>query len=124
MKITSEMVTRYCVAWECGSNSKDVDAITEWLMDSSLYTDSDRETFDGWESDDFRRLAEMISDRVDDKLWYAVQKDREDDWGNGSYDLDEAKEMARELREDYPDALIAVIRENDDPECIDEITEF
>ena len=58
------------------------------------------------------------------KLWYAVQKDREDDWGKGSYALEEAKEMAREQKEDYPDTLIAVIAENDDPLCIDEITEF
>ena len=49
------------------------------------------------------------------KLWYAVEMDREDnDWGTGSYDLDEAKAMA----EDMNALLIAVI---DRDECIDEI---
>lgn len=32
-------------------------------------------------------------------LWYAVMRDTEDtDWGAGSYDLDEAKAMARKYR--------------------------
>ena len=49
------------------------------------------------------------------KLWFAVEMDREDnDWGTGSYDLDEARRMA-----DSMDAeLIAVI---DGDICIDEI---
>ena len=51
--------------------------------------------------------------------WYAVLKDCTDtDWGYGSYDLDEAKEMAS----GYKDAYIAVIDETGpDPMCIDEI---
>ena len=57
--------------------------------------------------------------------WYAVQRDREDDWNTGSYDREEALEMARKLRADYPDALIAVIdNRGDNPVCVDEITEF
>lgn len=53
------------------------------------------------------------------KYWYAVQYDREDtDWGTGSYDLEEAKEMCRE--NGYK--LIAVIDvSGDDPVCVDEI---
>lgn len=40
------------------------------------------------------------------KYWYAVLTDREDnDWGFGSFDLEEAKSMARA----YPEGLIAVI---------------
>ena len=52
------------------------------------------------------------------KLWYAVQRNCEDDWGTGSFDRDEAVEMLKELLKDYPDALIAVV-END--VCIKEI---
>lgn len=57
--------------------------------------------------------------------WYAVQTDPSDDWGTGSYDLEEAKARAREMREDYPDTLIAVIdNSTDQPVCIDEIRDF
>ena len=52
--------------------------------------------------------------------WYAVQENREDiDWGYGSYDFEEAKEMLR----NYPDGLIAVIviEEGVDPVCVEEI---
>ena len=55
------------------------------------------------------------------KIWYAVQRDTEDDWGTGSFDRDEAISMAKELREDYPDALVAVIQRDT---CIDEIRDF
>lgn len=58
-------------------------------------------------------------------LWYAVQRDREDDWSTGSYDREEAREMARKLRADYPDALIAVIdNAGTNPVCVDEITDL
>lgn len=51
--------------------------------------------------------------------WYAVEKDREDnDWGYGSYDLEEAKEMLK----NFQNGLIAVIEEGDDPICVEEIT--
>lgn len=55
------------------------------------------------------------------RIWYAVQTDREDDWGYGSYDRDEAIRMAKKQKEHYPDTLIAVI-END--VCIEEITDL
>lgn len=52
------------------------------------------------------------------KKWYAVQANREDnDWGYGSYDIEEAKAMLKS----YPEGLIAVIEEGDDPICIEEI---
>ena len=58
-------------------------------------------------------------------LWYAVQRDHEDDWSTGSYDREKAREMARELRADYPDALIAVIdNAGTNPVCVDEITDL
>ena len=58
-------------------------------------------------------------------LWYAVMRDREDDWGTGSYDLAEAEDMLRNIRTDYPAAMIAVIDNSvDNPVCVDEITDI
>lgn len=51
----------------------------------------------------------------ENRLWYAVQTDCEDDWGYGSYDYEEAVDMIMS-NEKYN--LIAVI-END--VCIEEI---
>lgn len=53
--------------------------------------------------------------------WYAVMQDAEDnDWGYGSYDLDEAEKMVKQY---IPDGgYIAVIDEwDDDAVCIREI---
>lgn len=65
---------------------------------------------------------------MEKKLWYAVLENREDnDWGTGSFDLDEAKAM---LKKWYPeDGIIAVIdgkydedgNETADPICVDEL---
>lgn len=62
------------------------------------------------------------------KYWYAVLRDREDnDWGTGSFDLEEAKAM---VMEDHPEeGFIAVIDANYDEngnattegECVEEI---
>lgn len=53
------------------------------------------------------------------KIWYAAMRDREDDdWGFGSYDLDEAIRMAKGLGNE---SYIAVISEGPDKVCIDEI---
>lgn len=53
------------------------------------------------------------------KKWYAVQYDRDDnDWGTGSYNLEEAIKMCRE--NGYK--RIAVIdMDGAEPVCIDEI---
>ena len=50
-------------------------------------------------------------------IWYAVQETKEDDWGTGSSDLEEALAMLREQGR----GLIAVIEEGPDPVCIEEI---
>lgn len=51
--------------------------------------------------------------------WYAVMSDREDnDWGYGSHDLSEAKQMLKDA--EYEDGYIAVI-ENDI--CTAELTQ-
>jgi len=48
--------------------------------------------------------------------WYAVQRDREDAWDNGSFDYDEAVKMLK----DQGEGLIAVI-DDDAKVCIEEI---
>ena len=54
--------------------------------------------------------------------WYAVMTDNNDsDWGTGSYDLEEAKAMARNYGKE---AFIAVIEEGNDPVCIEEIRDI
>lgn len=64
-------------------------------------------------------LADILEDesrwvKVLDK-WYAVQMDRTDDWGTGSFDYDKAVKMAQEMGAE----LIAVISGD---YCIDEIS--
>lgn len=55
------------------------------------------------------------------KTWYAVMMNRADnDWGYGSYDLEEAKMMLKEQEE--PDGYIAVIEMGNDPICVEELT--
>lgn len=61
---------------------------------------------------------------MEKKYWYAVLTDEEDnDWGYGSFDLDEAKEMVKK----YPEGHIAVIDVTDDDPmthiCVEEIRE-
>lgn len=52
------------------------------------------------------------------KLWYAVQNESQDAWDYGSYDLQEAKEMAKQAGA----KLLAVIENAEtDPFCVDEI---
>lgn len=52
------------------------------------------------------------------KYWYAIQRNEEDnDWGTGSYDLEEAKKMAKAAG----CKKIAVIDESGDGLCVDEI---
>ncbi len=51
--------------------------------------------------------------------WYAVMKDKKDeDWGTGSYQLENAERMAREIG---GEAYVAVIEEGVNPICIEEI---
>lgn len=52
---------------------------------------------------------------MENKLWYAVEKDAEDnDWGYGSFDKAEAIEMAKRTESE----IIAVI---DGDECVEEL---
>lgn len=59
-------------------------------------------------------------------MWYAVMLDNDDtDWGTGSNNMDEAIEMAKKYRaERSEDAYIAVIDDEGDPICVDEIRDF
>lgn len=61
---------------------------------------------------------------MENKYWYAIEQDVEDnDWGTGSYNLEEAKEMLRQYKADWPedwaDGRIAVIEMGPDPICVD-----
>ncbi len=56
------------------------------------------------------------------KKWYAVMRDRsDDDWGYGSYDLEEAKQMLK--KEEDSEAYIAVIEMGSDPICAEELSQ-
>lgn len=58
-------------------------------------------------------------------IWYAILLDNDDnDWGTGSHDLNEAISKAQALRDEYPDAYIAVIDDGEDPTCVEEIRDF
>lgn len=72
--------------------------------------------------DDISELEEFFQQVYnEDCTWYAVMMDREDtDHGYGSHDLEEAKEMCRSMKEDHPEAYIAVISPYDDF-CMEEI---
>lgn len=52
------------------------------------------------------------------KDWYAVQTSSDDDWGTGSYSLEEAIEMAKQIE---GATMIAVIEMGEDPTCKNEI---
>ena len=57
-----------------------------------------------------------------EKTWFAVMSDvNDDDWGTGSFDLETAKEMARDMGKD---AYIAVIADGRNHVCIGTITEL
>ena len=65
---------------------------------------------------------------MDNKYWYAIERDDEDDdWGTGSYNLEEAREMLREYKtswpEDWANGRIAVIEDSKDPICVDVLFE-
>lgn len=64
---------------------------------------------------------------IKNKLWYAVQTSADDnDWGCGSYDENEAIEMANNYAELYPENMISIavidqgLDGNADPICIEE----
>ena len=61
------------------------------------------------------------------KTWYAVMMNQEDnDWGTGSYDLEEAVNMVKKYRAlGESDAFVAVIEESEhDAVCVEEIREI
>lgn len=58
-------------------------------------------------------------------IWYAIMQDNDDqDWGTGSFDKNEAIVRVKAMRDEYPDAYIAVIDNGPDPVCIYEIRDF
>ena len=91
------------------------------MFKDEMYPDGDALSFE--EYMDGQLLAGKYgADGFVEAYWYACMVDNEDnDWGTGSYDLKEAKEWV-EKNCDSPDAHIAVIREGDDPICVDIIS--
>ena len=111
---------------------KFVDGYNRW-QDEEYYRIRDKKDCENhvvikkcWEDGNY----DCLEDEVVHEHWYAVMMDSEDtDWGTGSYNLDEAKEMLD--KELHPDGYIAVIRgcynRDDeptvDPVCVDKIYE-
>lgn len=95
--------------------------LDQWGEDATeetvLTEDDVRSISLGWSMQDYEVEYQLIPDDGEYRFWFAVQRDREDDWGTGSNDLEEAKRMATTQQCN----LIAVI-ENDT--CIAEITDF
>lgn len=94
----------------------------EDATEDTILTEQDVEDIArGWD----KTPADVMDQLIPCGYWYAVQRDQEDDWGTGSYDLGEAKEMARKQVGDYPGTLIAVIdNSNGNPVCVEEIRDF
>lgn len=96
--------------------SSERDAIRDEFFLTEEEADATAEILIELEKSDRKSEGEKMSDRK----WYAVMRDREDDdWGYGSYDIEEAKRMC--LDQESPEAYIAVIAEGENPVCVDEI---
>ena len=96
--------------------SSERDAIRDEFFLTEEEADATAEILFELEKSDRKSEEKKMSDRK----WYAVMRDREDDdWGYGSYDIDEAKQMLTE--EESGEAYIAVIEEGENPVCVDRI---
>lgn len=96
--------------------SSERDAIRDEFFLTEEEADATTEILFELEKSDRKSEEKKMSDRK----WYAVMRDREDDdWGYGSHDIDEAKQMLTE--EESGEAYIAVIEEGENPVCVDEI---
>lgn len=96
--------------------SSERDAIRDEFFLTEEEADATAEILFELEKSDRKSEEKKMSDRK----WYAVMRDREDDdWGYGSYDIEEAKRMC--LDQESPEAYIAVIEEGENPVCVDEI---
>ena len=107
--------------------SKSADA-SEWAED-----DSPERFYEEFESLDNQKFAEIIAEITEElnkatEYWYAVlANDEDNDWGEGSFDKEEAIQKCKSWREDtYPNAHIAIIDNDDmfDPVCVGEIRDF
>ena len=100
--------------------SSERDAIRDEFFLTEEEADATAEILIELEKSDRKSTRKEGSKSMEQKLWYAVMRDREDDdWGYGSYDIEEAKQMLTE--EESPEAYIAVIAEGENPVCVDEI---
>ena len=96
-------------AFEVYSNTDPLKIIEE---DDGTYSMTGCIERHGMTEDDVNTVLEEFGSLT----WYAVLRDEDDnDWGTGSYDYDEAVEMAKQYGDD---ARIAVIDDGDDPVCL------
>lgn len=90
----------------------------EATENTKLTEDEVGELARAWSTPEWELQDQLIPEDGKWRYWFAVQRDREDEWDNGSYILGEAKDMARRMGAQ----LIAVIDEgNGEPVCVDEI---
>lgn len=56
---------------------------------------------------------------MEERVWYAVQTTREDDWGEGAWELEDAMQIADEIGANI---IAVIITGGGDPVCIGEYT--
>lgn len=110
--------------WEQVEDFDEVYRFLLWVFDKNYKRDNKRiwEAIDscGLDDDQKEALHEELKSDGFKHLWYAVLRDREDnDYGYGSFDLDEAERMCRDMESD--EAYIAVVDADDGDFCLDEI---
>lgn len=99
-------------------SAKDIEqTIRDWRDESD---ESDKLAAYLWTDEDIKNILDGVIELIEQNpdvslIWYAVEMDEDDnDWGTGSYSLEEAKEMAERMDAKY----IAVI---DGSECVEVI---
>lgn len=71
------------------------------------------ESLDGYERErQAYDIIDYIIENEDHNLaeylpWYAVMMDEDSDWGTGSFDLEEANEMAKRLEADHIEKIVS-----------------
>lgn len=109
--------------WDALTCCGDVDGMNaKEIWDAGVEYDADQFCTDAAVYIDLDPAAE----EAPEGYWYAVLIDRDDDdWSEGSYDLDEARRKLARLKADgYDEAYIAVIDNNTtNPVCVEEIHE-
>lgn len=117
----------YTADRQTGTTIEEVKSVEEGIELIKAYEEYDKRN--EWYEEDFYEvvMGGIEEDRVETvwspvhgwmKDWYAVQTSSDDDWGTGSYSLEEAIEMAKQIE---GATMIAVIEMGEDPTCKNEI---